>query len=86
MRAERAVHWVSRDYEKAVRRMNRIKNEMDIHYSYKSGQTEKALEIARKMKEMGDSVERIQTITGLSLETIEQMDKKPTEEAYPSVP
>jgi predicted transposase/invertase (TIGR01784 family) len=31
------------------------------------------LEIARKMKEMGDSVERIQTLTGLPMETIEQL-------------
>jgi predicted transposase/invertase (TIGR01784 family) len=31
------------------------------------------LEIARKMKETGDSVERIQTITGLPVETIEKL-------------
>jgi predicted transposase/invertase (TIGR01784 family) len=31
------------------------------------------LEIAQKMKEMGDSVERIQIITGLPTETIEQL-------------
>jgi predicted transposase/invertase (TIGR01784 family) len=34
--------------------------------------TEK-LEIARKMKEMGDPIEKIQIITGLSAETIERM-------------
>jgi flagellar biosynthesis/type III secretory pathway protein FliH len=34
------------------------------------GQQEAAMAIARKMKEMGDSTERIQTITGLSIEDI----------------
>ena len=37
------------------------------------GRTDEKLEIARKMKEMGDSIEKIQIITGLSAETIEQM-------------
>ena len=37
------------------------------------GQAETSLEIARKMKEMGDSIEKIQTITGLPPETIERM-------------
>jgi predicted transposase/invertase (TIGR01784 family) len=37
------------------------------------GMKEGILEIARKMKEMGDSVEKIQTITGLPTETIEQL-------------
>jgi predicted transposase/invertase (TIGR01784 family) len=37
------------------------------------GREESKFEIARKMKEMGDSVERIHTITDLSFETIEQL-------------
>jgi predicted transposase/invertase (TIGR01784 family) len=37
------------------------------------GRTEEKLEIARKMKETGDPVEKIQTITGLPVETIEQL-------------
>jgi predicted transposase/invertase (TIGR01784 family) len=37
------------------------------------GTAESKLEIARKMKSMGDTAERIHTITGLSLETIEKM-------------
>jgi predicted transposase/invertase (TIGR01784 family) len=37
------------------------------------GRTEEKLEIARKMKEMGDSVERIHSITGLSPETIKKL-------------
>jgi predicted transposase/invertase (TIGR01784 family) len=37
------------------------------------GRTESTLEIARKMKEMGDSVERIHTITGLTAEAVEKL-------------
>jgi len=37
------------------------------------GMAEKALEIAGKMKEMGDPVEKIQTVTGLPTETIEHL-------------
>jgi len=37
------------------------------------GHAEKALEIARKMKEMGDPIEKIQTVTGIPAETIEHM-------------
>jgi len=39
----------------------------------KKGRQESSLEIARKMKEMGDSIEKIQTVTGLPIETIELM-------------
>jgi len=37
------------------------------------GEMAAKLEIARKMKEMGDSAEKIRIITGLPLETIEQI-------------
>jgi predicted transposase/invertase (TIGR01784 family) len=37
------------------------------------GMAKSTLEIARKMKGMGDSVEKIHTITGLPIETIEQI-------------
>ena len=37
------------------------------------GRAEEKLEIARKMREMGDSIEKIQAITGLPAETIEQV-------------
>ena len=37
------------------------------------GHDKASLEIAQKMKGMGDSIEKIHTITGLPLETIEQM-------------
>ena len=44
-----------------------------IDYAREEGRAEKALEIARKMKEMGDPIEKIQTITGLTTEAIEHM-------------
>jgi predicted transposase/invertase (TIGR01784 family) len=37
------------------------------------GRNEASLEIAQKMKTMGDSIEKIHTITGIPIETIEQM-------------
>ena len=37
------------------------------------GRQESTLEIAQKMKAMGDSIEKIHTITGLPIETIEQL-------------
>ena len=37
------------------------------------GRQEGILEIARKMKEIGDPIEKIQTITGLPAETIKRM-------------
>jgi len=37
------------------------------------GRQETTFEIARKMRGMGDSIEKIHTITGLSLETIERL-------------
>jgi predicted transposase/invertase (TIGR01784 family) len=37
------------------------------------GEEKKAIEIARKMKEMGISFEQIHTATGLPTETIERM-------------
>ena len=44
-----------------------------LNYAQEKGEKNKALEIARKMKEMGDPIEKIHTITGLPTETIEQM-------------
>jgi len=44
-----------------------------IEKGLQKGHAEEKLEIARKMREMGDSIEKIQAITGLPKETIEQM-------------
>jgi len=81
MRAERAVEGISRDYLKAIRRMNIIKNEMDRNQRINDmkraaraeGLAEGKLEIARKMKDKGLPLAEIVDITGLSFETIERM-------------
>ncbi|MBQ4555607.1 MAG: hypothetical protein IJA53_10910 [Spirochaetaceae bacterium] len=39
------------------------------------GAYEKAVETARMLLSFGDSIEKIATITGLSLETIQQLEK-----------
>ena len=44
-----------------------------IAKGHAEGEMAAKLEIARKMKEMGDSAEKIQIITGLPVETIEQI-------------
>jgi predicted transposase/invertase (TIGR01784 family) len=89
MHAERTVSGISRDYLKFVREMNITKNRMDLAQERYDGRQEGLqegrqeglqegreagkIEDARKMKEMGDSIERIQIITGLPLETIKQL-------------
>jgi len=81
MLAEKAVAGISRDYKKYVRWMAITKNRMEFEEKmYRSkqeglqeGRNEASLDIARKMKEMGDAVEKIHAITGLSIETIERM-------------
>jgi len=85
MWAERAAAKIDRDFDKALRRMNEIKNSMDLaqlKYDARQeglekglveGKAEAILEIARKMKRMGDSTEKIQAITGLPSETIERL-------------
>jgi predicted transposase/invertase (TIGR01784 family) len=81
MRAEKAVNGISRTYMKAIREMaiekNRLDRGQELYERREEGRAEgradEKLEIARKMKAMGDSAERIQTITGLPPETIEQL-------------
>jgi predicted transposase/invertase (TIGR01784 family) len=73
MRAEKAVKGISRDYQKFAREMAITKNRMDLAQERYEGRAEVKLEIARKMKAMGDSVERIHAITALPMETIEQL-------------
>jgi predicted transposase/invertase (TIGR01784 family) len=89
MRAERVAERIDRDYEKFARRLAEEKNRLDIALRREAirqtslaegreegrteGRAEEKLEITRKMKEMGFSNEQIQTATGLSTETIEQL-------------
>ena len=46
-----------------------------ISQGIKQGAYEKAVETARMLLSFGDSIEKIATITGLSLETIQQLEK-----------
>jgi predicted transposase/invertase (TIGR01784 family) len=72
---------ITQDEIEYARMCNLIKSELDWRSGMveakreglTEGRAEEKLKIARKMKEMGDSIERIQTITGLPAETIEQM-------------
>jgi len=86
MRAEKTIAMVSKDYKKFARNMAIMKNSMDRAsdiYNARmegrsegraegqaTGRSEEKLEIARKMKALGDSPEKIQAITGLPVETI----------------
>jgi predicted transposase YdaD len=89
MHADRALKKESRDTEKWTRALFREREEMDycsrIQSAHARGKAEGLVagkaagsgqakrEIARKMKEMGDSTGRIHIITGLSPEAIEKL-------------
>ena len=82
MHAEKALAKVDRDYVRFIRSMNIMKNSMDrasllydggLKEGEEKGRAEEKIEIARKIKAMGDSVEKIHAITGLPTETIEQL-------------
>jgi predicted transposase/invertase (TIGR01784 family) len=85
MWAERAAAKIDRDYDKAIRRMNDIKNSMDraqlrydarqegIQEGRAEGRNEASLDIARKMKNAGRSLSEIMEFTGLPAESIEQI-------------
>jgi predicted transposase/invertase (TIGR01784 family) len=68
---------ISKDEEERFRLLGEEKYILDTQsdraYEREEGRAEGTLNIARKMKEMGDSVERIQTITGLPPETIQNL-------------
>ena len=81
MHADKTLTKVSRDYRKFVREMSIMKNSMDrasdIYNARLEGKeegiAEKSLDIARKMKAMGDSTEKIHIVTGISSGIIEKM-------------
>jgi hypothetical protein len=73
MKAEKTVTKVSRDYRKFARNMAIMKNSMDRASDIYNAREEEKLEIARKMKEMGDPIEKIQIITGLTAEIIKSL-------------
>jgi predicted transposase YdaD len=74
MRAEKVVSKISRDERRYARYVAEMKNNIDLMFAEERGRKEGILEVARKMKEMGDPIEKIQTITGLPTETIESME------------
>jgi predicted transposase/invertase (TIGR01784 family) len=89
MWAERAAAKADRDYDKFVRRFLEMKKSMDIAAiknnarrearsegraeGLAEGRTETTLEIARKMKTMGEPAEKIQAFTGLPPASIEKL-------------
>jgi predicted transposase/invertase (TIGR01784 family) len=73
MRAERAVQGISRDYLKAIREMNIIKNEMDRNQAIYDAKKKIKLEVAQKMKNAGRPLSEIAEFTDLPLDTIEQL-------------
>jgi len=89
MWAERAVAKIDRDYEKAIRRMNDIKDSMDeaqrrydarqeglaegLEQGMAKGMEKRNFEIARKMKAAGRPLSEIVEFTGLPVESINQL-------------
>jgi len=67
---------ITQDEIEYARMSNLIKSELDYNTGMaeakREGRAEGILEIARRMKKMGDPIEKIQAITGLPPETIEQ--------------
>ena len=76
---------ITQDEIEYARLCNQIKSQLDYQSGManakregraeglEQGKEKRTLEIARKMKEMGEPIEKIQTITGLPPETIERM-------------
>jgi predicted transposase/invertase (TIGR01784 family) len=85
MFAERMLNKVSRDQEKWARQFFLEKRKMDyrsemtcarrsgIAEGIAKGAAEEKFEMARKLKKMGDTAEKIQAVTGLSPEDIEKL-------------
>jgi predicted transposase YdaD len=79
--ATNALCQITDDFEEYARQTTILKNKLDWQASMVGAKREglaeglekRTLEIARKMKEMGEPIEKIQTITGLPPETIEQI-------------
>jgi len=61
------------DYTSAVNYAREEGRRKGIKQGMTKGRQESTLEIARKMKGMGDSIKKIHTITGLSVDTIEHL-------------
>jgi predicted transposase/invertase (TIGR01784 family) len=68
---------ITQDEIEYARMSTLLKSELDwqsgMAEARDEGRQEGILEIARKMREMGDPIEKIQAITGLPMETLEQI-------------
>jgi len=73
MHAEKALSKVDRDYAKYAREMSIIKGRMERAAAIHNARLEEKLEIAQKMKAMGDPLEKIQAITGVPPETLDKL-------------
>jgi DNA repair ATPase RecN len=83
--ATNALCQITDDFEEYARQTTILKNKLDWQASMvgakreglakgmKKGMEKEKLEIARKMKEIGEPIEKIQTITGLPAETITKL-------------
>jgi len=73
MAANEKQEYVAQDWEARDLYRRRQKAQWDYISDMNGAREEAKLEIARKMKELGDSVEKIGVVTGLSFEIIEQL-------------
>ena len=75
--ATNTLSQVAVDFEEYARQTTALKNKLDWQAymvgAKREGRAEEKLEIARKMKEMGETVEKIHIFTGLPTESIKQM-------------
>ena len=63
------------DYDTDIAVQREEAYEDGLSKGMKQGAYEKAVETARLLLSFGDAIEKIATITGLSLETIKQLEK-----------
>ena len=63
------------DYDTDIAVQREEAYEDGLNKGIKQGAYEKAVETAKMLLSFGDSIEKIATITGLSLETIQQLEK-----------
>ena len=73
MFAEKALTKVDRDYAKAIRNMNIIKNEYERGVRLEAARKEVKLDVARRMKKAGRPFNEISEFTDLPVETIEEL-------------
>ena len=66
--------WQEEAHEEGLQKGLMKGREEGLQKGLEEGREKGILEIARKMKEIGDSSEKIQAVTGLSLKIIEQIE------------